>query len=473
MLQTVGDEPGTAILTIKSLKAWVHAEFTVFTLFVKFTLTKKLKQAKGNAFAQGIHDGGTLTSGKKFQVFGLQFVDPLWEHNFVLCLALKRSPLNTNAVVALIFDKTLIERTGHPLKTLVSSMIADRAAKGVAESCELEMETRLHVELNTTRVAAQHGLVHSELRMYKALSLYQVVNKPSWALSDDQWVGAAEVEATLCITKTTTTCCQYEKVFAGAYGALIKGTTMNNLRAGYLDIVDVQKVSKTGGLPRIRKYDLSALGQQCVKRATLEGKRRFCGNVTEELTGAGVEMSDRPPTEEFAASETWAVISELREFEYVPSLQQLLFEHYLKRDVANAGREPWETFVLHKPPNTFRLRELLGGHTEFLKEVVGYAYPHNEVDMQVGPLLEKWACMFIYNNYVLTQKIEGDFNRIDNSGHRNASVDTISAVTAKRQVLIEKARKREIAELARVVKEVCLCGRRVKNLEAFTAFNVA
>ncbi|KAK3270774.1 hypothetical protein CYMTET_20841 [Cymbomonas tetramitiformis] len=360
MLQTVGDGPGTAILTIKSLKAWVHAEFTVFTLFVKFTLTKKLKQAKGNAFAQGIHDGGTLTSGKKFQVFGLQFVDPLWEHNFVLCLALKRSPLNTNAAVALLFDKTLIERTGHPLKTLVSSMIADRAAKGVAESCELEMEvcgmhdgdklgssatgalvrtkgkrpinpflagqelmkslhamgvyfsysnrfdglcklgasvdapqTRLQVDLNTTRVAAQHGLVHSELRMYKALSLYQAVNKPSWALSDDQWVGAAEVEATLCITKTTTTCCQYEKVFAGAYGALIKGTTMNNLRAGHLDIVDVHKVSKTGGLPRIRKYDLSALGQQCVKRATLEGERRFCGNVTEELAGAGVEMSDR------------------------------------------------------------------------------------------------------------------------------------------------------------------------------------
>ncbi|KAK3245435.1 hypothetical protein CYMTET_44995 [Cymbomonas tetramitiformis] len=129
--------------------------------------------------------------------------------------------------------------------------------------------------------------------MYKALSLYQAVNKPSWALSDDPWVGAAEVEATLCITKTTTTCCQYEKVFAGAYGALIKGATMHNLRAGYLDIVDVQKVSKTGGLPRIRKYDLSALGQQCVKRATLEGERRFCGNVTEELTGAGVEMSDR------------------------------------------------------------------------------------------------------------------------------------------------------------------------------------
>ncbi|KAK3286664.1 hypothetical protein CYMTET_5790 [Cymbomonas tetramitiformis] len=213
-----------------------------------------------------------------------------------------------------------------------------------------------------------------------------------------------------------------------------------------------------------------------------------------------------PPTLETNASPTWAVISEVRKRTYVPSLQQVLFEYYLEEDVCKAGRQPWEHFTLKSPPNTFRLRELLSCDELLLKELVQYAFPSDENEMAVGPLLEKWGCIFVFTPYVLTQQIEGDFNRIDNTGHKNASVETISAVVvgsginsididtnadaiknarkvvrerkkeskleqdamhlrdvqthvtkvkAKQLDAIEKARKREAAEVARAVKELC------------------
>ncbi|KAK3247436.1 hypothetical protein CYMTET_43066 [Cymbomonas tetramitiformis] len=213
-----------------------------------------------------------------------------------------------------------------------------------------------------------------------------------------------------------------------------------------------------------------------------------------------------PPTLEASLTDTWMVVNEIREKRYVPSAQQAVFEHFLQADVDKAGRLPWEHFVWSTPPNTFRLLELMSSCIALLQEVVLYAYPSSEEDMVVGPLLEKWACMFIFNHYVLTQQIEGDFNRIDNTGHRLASVDTISAVNVgygvnsieiapnadgvkaarkvvrekkvkrkletdamhlrevekhidqvkvKRLAVIEKARKLEAAEVARTVKELC------------------
>ena len=46
--------------------------------------------ARGNAFAQGIHDGGTLASKRKYQALALQFVAPRWDKNIVVTIALQR-----------------------------------------------------------------------------------------------------------------------------------------------------------------------------------------------------------------------------------------------------------------------------------------------------------------------------------------------------------------------------------------------
>jgi hypothetical protein len=39
--------------------------------------------------------------------------------------------------------------------------------------------------------------------------------------------------------------------------------------------------------------DMTELGQTCRQRALLEGERRWCGNKTEQLTGAPITLSDR------------------------------------------------------------------------------------------------------------------------------------------------------------------------------------
>ncbi len=54
----------------------VRAEFDIFKLFLKTILDEKVDQAKRNRFAQAVHDGGTLTSKRKYQAFGIQFIDP-------------------------------------------------------------------------------------------------------------------------------------------------------------------------------------------------------------------------------------------------------------------------------------------------------------------------------------------------------------------------------------------------------------
>ena len=60
MLKEVGDGEKTAILTKEMLSRFVRAEFQVFLIFLKLIVKKKHAIARGNAFAMGLHDGGTL-----------------------------------------------------------------------------------------------------------------------------------------------------------------------------------------------------------------------------------------------------------------------------------------------------------------------------------------------------------------------------------------------------------------------------
>ncbi len=52
-------------LRVKALRNKVRAEFDVFKIFLKTILDEKLAKAKGNPFAQGVYDGGTLTNKRK------------------------------------------------------------------------------------------------------------------------------------------------------------------------------------------------------------------------------------------------------------------------------------------------------------------------------------------------------------------------------------------------------------------------
>eukprot|EP00966_Prymnesium_polylepis_P068629 1594256-Prymnesium_polylepis.1 len=82
MLTTAG---ATSLLTAAQLDSWVEAEFEVFILFLRHILSLKVEQAQGNAFAQFIHDGGTLKNHKKYQALAMQFIAPDWDTNWVIC----------------------------------------------------------------------------------------------------------------------------------------------------------------------------------------------------------------------------------------------------------------------------------------------------------------------------------------------------------------------------------------------------
>ena len=57
-------------------------------MYQKLVNLKVLESSKYPC-CQIIHDGVTLGNAGKYQAIGLQFIDPNWIENFVLCLGFK------------------------------------------------------------------------------------------------------------------------------------------------------------------------------------------------------------------------------------------------------------------------------------------------------------------------------------------------------------------------------------------------
>ncbi len=79
---------------------------------------------------------------------------------------------------------------------------------------------KLQVDLNGTRVAAQHSLLYSEMRMNRLLKMY-ITARPG--LIEDppnlaEWKSLSEVEAVLNITKWCTSLMQHEQLYTSSFG---------------------------------------------------------------------------------------------------------------------------------------------------------------------------------------------------------------------------------------------------------------
>jgi len=150
----------------------------------------------------------------------------------------------------------------------------------------------IKVDYNTTRIAAVHGLLHSELRLNRALKAYALKYTPGWALSSEDWRVAADFEAVLNCTRVTSTLAQIETKYMAAFTMLIKQLAMTKLRAKTLDVIDLNKVTADPKLPRtsVAVDCLSKEGQTVRERATVEGERRWCGNKGEVLEGGAISM---------------------------------------------------------------------------------------------------------------------------------------------------------------------------------------
>lgn len=157
---------------------------------------------------------------------------------------------------------------------------------------------KIQVDLNGTRVAAQHGLFFSELRLNRLLRVYQIKHAPDWTITEADWQGIAEIEAVLDITRTLTTLVQEEKSFVGAYGPLLRAMTLRRLRDGQLMVVDMASISTNPTLERkaIPVDALTEVGRTARYRATLEAERRFGVNNSEEVNGARITYTDRELT---------------------------------------------------------------------------------------------------------------------------------------------------------------------------------
>ena len=91
-------------------------------------------------------------------------------------------------------------------------------------------ELKLKVDLNTTRVAAQHGLLYSDVKLNRLLRLYMDAHDDALQLNDFECDVIAEIEGILNISKDLTTLMQYENLYNGAFGQIIKHVTLNRLR---------------------------------------------------------------------------------------------------------------------------------------------------------------------------------------------------------------------------------------------------
>ena len=120
MLNSMSDKPSeSGILTVDMLKKYVRAEFNVFVLFLKHIIVEKVAQSKGNTFAQIIHDGGTLASKKKYQGMGIQFIDPKWRCNHVICTGFLRGYDGTAEGISNLLKGPFLERTSMSVDSIV------------------------------------------------------------------------------------------------------------------------------------------------------------------------------------------------------------------------------------------------------------------------------------------------------------------------------------------------------------------
>ena len=122
--------------------------------------------------------------------------------------------------------------------------------------------TKMQVDHNGTRVAAQHNLLYSELRLSPALPLYHARISSSasdwlppaakakqkegkWDADSWRWPVMTEFEGVLKVTSITTKLPQYEQLYSGAFGPLIKSTALT------LDRVRCTERSRCLSRPRL------------------------------------------------------------------------------------------------------------------------------------------------------------------------------------------------------------------------------
>ena len=88
----------------------------------------------------------------------------------------------------------------------------------------------------------------------------------------------------LNVTRITSTLMQYETILPGAYGFVLKTMAIEKLRSGAIEIIQQDLVTANPALPSAATpvSTLSENGKTCMRRALVEGERRWCGSTSED-----------------------------------------------------------------------------------------------------------------------------------------------------------------------------------------------
>ena len=343
------------ILGYKQLLFYARAEYNLLFKLVNFLLDQKEKQGLGNHFAQVLHNGCTASNRKKYQAIGLQFIDPKWRTNHVLCIGFTRCSSTKAQSIADLIEVLFKDKLNRRLASVANLMVSDGGAKKVSKLCNIdESETcdmhdadkigqsatgklvrshnhipvnpfeggldvikkahaialwfnvgertdllfkardllggkdiprvRLQLDLNSTRIAAQHRLLFSILRMNKSIKYFELQCIPDDEsgssyprLTSVEWLRMEEIESVLFETQKITLLAQNEQSFCGAYGPIIQMKVLQKLLSKELSVIDVDKIASSPELPRVERHfdSFDTVGRQCWLRAIVELERRF------------------------------------------------------------------------------------------------------------------------------------------------------------------------------------------------------
>ena len=133
------------ILEYRMLKQYVKAEYKRMVTELQSFIRAKSDISLGNTFCQLMHDGCTLKNGIKVQSVGIQFIDPNFVANHVVCLCCRECKSNTGKSVSDFIKQISIEVAGKDLSDICKIAVQDRAALSVTtylgidekESCDM------------------------------------------------------------------------------------------------------------------------------------------------------------------------------------------------------------------------------------------------------------------------------------------------------------------------------------------------
>ena len=154
---------------------------------------------------------------------------------------------------------------------------------------------RPKINSSDSLVVSRRTLFRSMIRLNKALDLYATKNHSSWKFEEEHWDAAVELMAFFEIAQNLMALSKQDNQYTSALRFPLVSRALACFRSSDFNVVNWRAVTASTELPHVPKSreSLTALGAEALKLATLEMERCYCGNISNELSGAPVLLTTR------------------------------------------------------------------------------------------------------------------------------------------------------------------------------------